>query len=297
MTSAVGGLSQAKDILEKYETFLFDCDGVIWSGKEAVPGIDGAIARLQELGKRVLFVSNNSTKDRNLYLSKLGGMGIDNIDATQVFHSGYATAQYLKSRGLEGTHVYVVGEEGLKRELGDVVTVVAEDEDQTYDPDFEASRELPAVSAVVVGMDFTFNMKKLAKSLVYLNTTTDAAGKRPLFVLTNPDAVIPINGKAMPEAATIAAAITANACFPPDAVCGKPNPLLFNIIREVHPSVDPASTLMIGDRIDTDIRFGQASDLDTLLVLSGFQKLADVETSEHKPTYIFESVPSLVEHF
>ena len=288
---AKSSTSEASAILSKYETFLFDCDGVIWCGKEKIEGIDVAIKTLQDLGKRIFFVSNNSTKDRTLYVEKLAKMGITGVTEDQIFHSGYATAQYCKTHHA-GKDVYVLGEPAFKKELANVsgVSVVLEEESSYYDPDAEAAKELPDVSAVIVGMDFSFSMKKLARAIIYLDAKT-----RPEFILTNPDAVIPINGKSLPEAASIAAAITANNGLHPDVICGKPSELLFSIICSACPQVEASTTLMIGDRLDTDIRFGVKSNIDTLLVLCGYEKIDNVKKSDVTPTYIFDSVPAFVE--
>eukprot|EP01064_Diplonema_japonicum_P021231 TRINITY_DN30779_c0_g1_i1.p1 TRINITY_DN30779_c0_g1~~TRINITY_DN30779_c0_g1_i1.p1 ORF type:complete len:311 (+),score=81.07 TRINITY_DN30779_c0_g1_i1:50-934(+) len=281
----------AKELLAKYETFLFDCDGVIWCGAAPLEGVKEAIKELQDTGKRVLFVSNNSTKDRSEYVAKFAKMGIT-VKEEEVFSSGYATAKYLESLG-SVKKIYMIGQNGLQNELEKVAEVTSDPSDKIYNPDEEAGKDVGPVDAVVVGMDFGFSMVKLARAIVHLRTAKPD-GTYPLHVLTNPDAVIPINGKAMPEAAALSAAITANTTQPPSAVCGKPNPLLFSIIEKAFPSISPATTLMVGDRIDTDIRFGQAAGIDTLLVLTGFQKECDVDGSDAKPTYVSEGVADLV---
>eukprot|EP01063_Lacrimia_lanifica_P020641 TRINITY_DN27939_c0_g1_i1.p1 TRINITY_DN27939_c0_g1~~TRINITY_DN27939_c0_g1_i1.p1 ORF type:complete len:306 (+),score=71.72 TRINITY_DN27939_c0_g1_i1:60-977(+) len=286
----------AKRVVGQYDTFVFDCDGVIWGGADALPGVSDAVAHLQGLGKQIFFVSNNSTKDRATYVEKFHNVvGAKWVEAGHVFHSGYATAEYLVQQGMKGERVYVVGEAGLKREIEAVGCTVVTDDDNGWaklNPDIEAARPAEPVAAVVVGNDFHWCATKLARAAAYLT----AEGSRAQFVLTNPDIFNVVNGRRIPEAGSIAAAITSIIGRPPDVVCGKPSPMLFEILAAAHPSIDRASTVMVGDRLDTDIRFGASVGIDQLMVLTGAHSLEDVDACDEAahPTYIAPGVAELV---
>eukprot|EP00659_Diplonema_papillatum_P012653 gene12653-19597_t len=283
--------------LGRYDLILFDCDGVIWQGAEPIAGIRDALAVLTDtLCKRTLFVSNNSTKSRRQYIEKIDTLTGVVCEADQIYSSAFATACFLHQHPSKPQKVFVIGHAGLISEIAQYCTVVSDDSETPYNPDVEAAKEYEPVDAVVVGMDFAFNVTKLARATMYLQSLNSKTGRRPLFVLTNPDAVIPINNKAMPEAATLAAAVSANVGFEPDAVCGKPHRLLFDLIMSQprHQGVPADRVLMVGDRLDTDVRFGKNAGIDTLLVYSGFEREESVSKSSVQPTYTAASVPDLV---
>merc|ERR1711943_179041 len=89
-------IAEAKKLLDKTKTFIFDCDGVIWKGDSLIEGVPETIAMLREMGKRLIFVTNNSTKSRAGYLKKFLGLGLE-ITAEEVFSSSFAAAAYLES--------------------------------------------------------------------------------------------------------------------------------------------------------------------------------------------------------
>eukprot|EP01063_Lacrimia_lanifica_P021066 TRINITY_DN28320_c0_g1_i1.p1 TRINITY_DN28320_c0_g1~~TRINITY_DN28320_c0_g1_i1.p1 ORF type:complete len:313 (+),score=128.10 TRINITY_DN28320_c0_g1_i1:50-988(+) len=289
----------ARQLLDKYNTFVFDCDGVIWSGADAIEGIGEAVGWLVAQGKKVFYVSNNSTKDRGMYVKKLRAVGIDGVKEEQVFNSGYATVcylkQYLQQKGLVGKKVYCIGESGLKNELEKVCEVLSDPPGLAYKPEELAKAPLdPDVVAVVVGLDFGFNLHKLARGIHYLRYGEANSGHRPVWIMTNPDMSFPAGKRVLPGSGNILSAIGSNIGQAPHAVCGKPNPLLFNILSAEHADVTAATTLMVGDRLNTDIEFGRAAGLDTLMVLTGVNQVADIPDAAAKPTYVAQSVPDLV---
>jgi phosphoglycolate phosphatase len=109
-----------KGLVDSVETFIFDCDGVIWKGDSLIEGVPETIAMLREMGKRLIFVTNNSTKSRAGYLKKFLGLGLE-ITAEEVFSSSFAAAAYLESVNFpKDKKVYVVGEVGILEELDGV---------------------------------------------------------------------------------------------------------------------------------------------------------------------------------
>ncbi len=111
--------AEREAFLASFDTLLLDCDGVVWHGDVLVPGVAGVLDRLRTLGKRILFVSNNSTKSRLTYLRKFAALGIRGVGEEEVFGSAYASALYV-ARNLAfpaDKQVYVVGMAGIKEEL------------------------------------------------------------------------------------------------------------------------------------------------------------------------------------
>ena len=104
-------------LLEKTDCFIFDCDGVIWKGDSVIPGIPETLAKLREAGKKIFFVTNNSTKSRKGYLGKFKSLGLD-VEAEEIFSSSFAAAAYLEQNPLPaGKKAYVIGQIGIPEEL------------------------------------------------------------------------------------------------------------------------------------------------------------------------------------
>lgn len=184
-----------KHLLDSVDCVLFDCDGVIWRGDQAIPGAAQVIHLLKENGKKVFFVTNNSTKTRRMYAEKMSTLGFD-VKEHEVFGTAYCCAMYLKTVcKLEGK-VYLVGSDAMKQEL-EAVGI----QQTGVGPDLIAGKQAdwanvpldPVVKAVVVGFDQHFSYMKLNRALQYL-TQQDC-----LFVGTNRDTRLPLEGgKAVP---------------------------------------------------------------------------------------------------
>merc|ERR1719331_3553508 len=104
-------------LLDKTDCFIFDCDGVIWKGDSVIPGIPETLAKLRAAGKKIFFVTNNSTKSRKGYLGKFKSLGLD-VKPEEIFSSSFAAAAYLEQNPLPaGKKVYIIGQEGICQEL------------------------------------------------------------------------------------------------------------------------------------------------------------------------------------
>jgi hypothetical protein len=112
-------LTVPSDLLDKTDVFIFDCDGVIWKGDSLIDGVPAILKMLREAGKRIFFVTNNSTKSRKGYLGKFRGLGLDGVEAEEIFSSSFAAAAYLEKTNFKasGKKVYIVGEVGIAEEL------------------------------------------------------------------------------------------------------------------------------------------------------------------------------------
>ncbi|CAM9504882.1 unnamed protein product [Choristocarpus tenellus] len=113
----VGSLDEAAALVNKYDNFVFDCDGVLWGGSHTIDGSIETVKTLRKLGKRTFFVTNNSGKSRAAYCSKLSGFGVQGVKVEEVITSGSAVAGFLKHNHPEVKTVYMIGEDGLEEEL------------------------------------------------------------------------------------------------------------------------------------------------------------------------------------
>lgn len=183
------------ELLDSVENVLFDCDGVIWRGDQAIPGAPDVVNSLKKNGKRVFFVTNNSTKTRRMYAGKLAKMGF-NATEEEVFGTAYCSAMFLKSTCKLKGKVYLIGGNALTEELLNVgIEQVGAGPDPITGGQIDwANVPLDAdVKAVVVGFDEHFSYMKLNRALQYLSNP------ECLFVGTNTDTRLPLEGdKAVP---------------------------------------------------------------------------------------------------
>lgn len=241
-------IKYTKEIINDFDAFLFDCDGVIWKGKNIIPGTPNAINKLIDLGKTVIFVTNNSTKTRLQFVDKLKSFGI-NANVDNVIGSSYATALYLQMNNMTGDS-YIIGENGLFEELSSVGIKCSGNEDNIPIDDYLDLRLDDNIKNVVVGMDIHFNYRKLSKAMVYITN------KNCKFIATNSDATFPLApGIFIPGAGSIVESVSCGAGKKPDIVIGKPSKYMMDIILKKY-NLNPSKSLMIGDRLETDISFG-----------------------------------------
>lgn len=273
--------SGAKELLSSIETFLLDCDGVLFKGKTVFPQVPESLAHLEALGKQVFYVTNNSTGSRRKYAGKLG------LPITQLnmYNSAYVTAKYVAERVPPNSKVFVIGEEGLFDELREVgLTPLGGPEFERRDYNCDHFDADPEVRAVIVGFDrhatyhkFTYAYKCVAEH-------------GALFVATNTDAQFPLENSLIPGGGCFVAFL-AHALQRQPVVVGKPEAPMFDIIQHTAPRpIDKSSTIMVGDRLDTDILFGKNAGIRTVLVLSGVTSLEQaLNAPEHlRPDYIVD---------
>jgi phosphoglycolate/pyridoxal phosphate phosphatase family enzyme len=280
--------------LAEIDTVMLDCDGVLWRGSAAIEGAAEAITALRRAGKRVVFVTNNSTKSRASYVHKVEEtLGVKAAEE-EILCSAHATAAYLQRRGVRG-RVYVVGERGLCEELRAVGLETLGEEDGRIP--FEASRfreevDVPKdVVAVVVGLDTEVSYRKVA-----IAACLARRGPGVVFVATNKDVTFP--GKddlVLPGAGSVVAMVEAAAMRTVDATLGKPAQDMLDLADEAM-TLDRSRTLMVGDRLDTDIAFGRRGGLRTLLVLTGVTSRAVAEAlpKDEAPDHVLESIADIL---
>ena len=259
----------AAGLLAGTKAFIFDCDGVIWRGDKLIEGIPETLDALRAAGKKLIFVTNNSTKSRQGYLKKFQSPGL-NVTAEEIYSSSYAAAAYLQSKGFptDGSQkVYVVGEVGIMEELELAgIPHFGGPEDAGAQITLGKGVKMPhdpTVKTVVVGFDREINYYKIQYATLCIRENDGCD-----FIATNRDAVTHLtDAQEWAGNGSMVGAIAGSAAREPTTV-GKPSTfMLENIAEKFNLSKD--QICMVGDRLDTDIMFGQNGGLRTMLVLSG----------------------------
>jgi len=250
------------------KSWLTDMDGVLVHEERAIPGASEFIAKLQSSGLRFLVLTNNSIfTPRDLRARLLAG-DID-VPEQSIWTSAMATAQFLEDQRAGGT-AYVIGEAGLTTALHEVGYVLTE-----RDPDY-----------VVLGETRTYSFEAITRAIRLVD-----GGAR--FIATNPDPTGPSAEGPLPATGSVAALITRATGVSPYFV-GKPNPLM---MRSALNRIDAHSetTVMVGDRMDTDIICGMEAGMRTVLVLSGSTKQHEVERFPYRATQVVDSIADVLD--
>jgi len=245
-----------------------DMDGVLVHQEQLIPGADRFIQRLEQTGHRFLVLTNNSIYTPRDLAARLGLTGL-NVAEEAIWTSALATARFLDQQRPRGT-AFVIGEAGLTTALHQVGYVLSDRE-----PDY-----------VVLGETRTYSLDAITRAIRLIG-----GGAR--FIATNPDPTGPSPDGPQPATGAVAALITRATGVRPYFV-GKPNPLM---MREALRAIDAhsESTVMIGDRMDTDIVAGMEAGLQTILVLSGITSRQEAERFPFLPSRIVDSVADLVD--
>ena len=259
--------------------YVFDLDGVLYLGDTAIPYAAEAVQRLQHAGKQVYFLTNNSGKTRADYQRKLAEVNGLDIPEASIFTSAYATALYLKQRGAAGRSVFVIGEPGLAAELSEagMAAVTRPDSVDFHDIDY-----------VVVGIDRQFTYDKLR--FAHAAITRGHAQ----FIATNRDSTFPMETGEIPGGGSLVAALATAAGREPVNI-GKPETHGYEAILSVAKAT-AADSVMVGDRLDTDIAVGRRAGAGTVLVLTGVTSPEKAQTAppEWRPDRIIGDLRELV---
>lgn len=248
-------------------------DGVLWRGRTPVLDIRALFSEIRDLGCQAYCVTNNSTKTASKYQEILTGFGV-NLELSQFVTSAGATADYLAQQFPAGSKLYVIGEEGLRRKI-------LEKGFQVVSSGGEAD-----VSAVVVGLDRDLTYQHLNRATQYIH-----AGAA--FIGTNPDTTFPTPTGFAPGAGAIIMSIEASSGLSP-VMIGKPASPLFELALK-RAGCSPRETLMIGDRLETDILGAQKLGLRTCLVLTGVTDRKTADSWRPQPERIAENALKVVE--
>lgn len=248
------------------KSYILDMDGVLVSGRTMIPGADGFIKRLEKRSARYLVLTNNPIYTPGDLAHRLHTIGLD-IPAERIFTSARATARFLKGQRPNGT-AFVVGESGLTTAIHDAGYVITD-----TNPDY-----------VVLGETLSYTMELITKAMRLV-----ADGSR--FIATNPDPTGPSEAGIKPACGAMAALIERATGVSPFFV-GKPNPLMMRTALN-YLDVHSEDTVMVGDRMDTDIIAGVESGMETILVMTGVTRREMVDRFPYVPTQIVESVADI----
>ncbi len=248
------------------KNYLIDMDGVLVRGNQPIPGAADFLARLLERQAKFLILTNNSIyTPRDLQL-RLQRIGLEVPDG-HIYTSALATAQFLHAQRPGGT-AYVIGEAGLTTALHELGYLLTE-----HDPEY-----------VVLGETTTYSFERITQAVRLI-----AGGAR--FIATNRDVNGPTDTGIVPATGAVAAMISSATGVKPYFI-GKPNPLM---MRTALNTIDAHSedSVMVGDRMDTDIAAGTESGMETTLVLTGVTRREEVERFPYRPTRIVDSVADI----
>ena len=250
------------DFNEK-KAFICDMDGVIYHGNKVLPGTAEFIDWLKRENKEYLFLTNNSGLTPRELQQKLERLGLD-VPEERFYTSALATAAFRRDQA-PSCSAYVIGEAGLLNALYDVGVTMND-----YDPDY-----------VIVGEGRAYSLDTLTKA-------TNLVMKGAKLIGANSDASGPVENGIMPACRALIAPIeiaTGKTAY----FCGKPNPLMMRSALKML-GVHSADSVMLGDRMDTDIITGTESGMSTVLVLSGISSLETVDQFAYRPTVILDGV-------
>lgn len=258
---------------------IFDLDGVVYLGDTPIAGAIEALNSLAQAGHALYFLTNNSTRSRQHYVDKLAGMGYT-PSPDQIMTSAYATGLYLRTLGVEGKKVYVVGEHGLAEEMALIgLEVLGEDDPRTAD-------------FVVAGLDRKLTYAKLRRAFKEIHD------RGAQFVATNRDATYPMETGEIPGGGAIIAPIEVSTGVTPVTI-GKPEPGCWLRILELA-GATPGGAIMVGDRPETDIMGARQVGIATALVLTGVTGAEEVPhlPEAQRPDHVISNLmelPALLE--
>ena len=252
-----------------YAGYVFDLDGTLYLGEEALPGATETLALLRRGGARLAFITNNPLELPVDWARKLRRLGFE-VGDDEVISSTDALMAYLRHHHPDA-RLFPIAEPPVVRLLVTAGFRVTEDPDRT--------------DVVVVSFDRGFHYDKLRVAFRAVN-----AGAR--IVATNPDAYCPTPDGGLPDCGAILAAIEAASGKRADAIVGKPSALMAATAIERLGS-SPADTLVVGDRLETDIRMARSAGLASALVLTGATRIAPSPLEPDSPDFVIDSVREL----
>lgn len=252
-----------------YQGIIFDVDGTVVRDDDPIPGADAGLRAVAEAGLDRVFLSNNPAAEPLAYEDRFAEAGFS-VDSEEVFTAGTVTTAYLSDEHADDA-VFVIGEDGLQTQF--------EAADLTLTTD-------PAAADVVVGsVDSTFSYETLCEAVVAIDETTE-------FIGTDPDMVYPGATQDMPGSGAIIHAVEGVTEQSVDQICGKPSELARRTALD-YLDVPAADCLVVGDRLNTDIKLGTDAGMTTVLVTTGISDRATVAASSVTPDYVVDSLADL----
>lgn len=254
-------------LLQETDAFLFDLDGTVYLDETPIGDVKGTLARLRAMHKRIVFLTNNSSKTEAEYRQKLTRIGLWG-EGDLVYTSAMATAEYVAAR-FPHKRVYLLATDAVKEEFSRTVPLVEE-----------------APDVVILAYDTTLTFAKMKRFNEFL-----AGGA--VFLATHPDAVCPTAGVSMPDVGAFLELFYTSSGRRPDLIVGKPGTAMGEGL-ERRLGIPRARMCMTGDRMHTDIRFGNNCGMHTVLVLSGETTEETMKNFPDRPDLVLPDVNALV---
>ena len=258
------------DLREK-KLFLLDMDGTIYLDEDLFDGTVDFLSYVKEIGGKYLFLTNNSSKSVDAYVEKMARLGIE-TSVEDFLTSTNATVLYLRANH-PGAKCYAFGTKTFREQLAEGGVCVA---DRLEDD----------IDVLVCGFDTELTFQKLEDSCILLNRGVP-------FIATNPDWVCPTWYGSVPDCGSVCKMLTTATGRTPRFI-GKPHPEMALLAMEKF-GYEKHETVMIGDRLYTDIACGINAGIDACFVLSGEGTMEDLKTSDVKPTMIYDNICKIYE--
>lgn len=258
-------------LADRYDGLLIDLDGVVWIGREPVPGSPEALRALLDSGKGIVFVTNNPGRRPAAYAERLQELGVE-VGAEQIVTAGMVAASLAAEAAGSGGGAFVIGAPALKEMVAAAGTRVLEG---------EAAQE---ADAVVVSGHRGFDYAELL-------TAKRALDRGAALVATSRDPTMPFPGGEVPGTGAVLAAVEV-ASGQRAEIAGKPERHLFEMASEAIGG--DGRLAMVGDRVASDVAGGHAAGLETVLVLSGTTSREEAETADPAPDHVLENLSSLL---
>lgn len=253
-------------LLRDIDLFVLDMDGTFYLSEDIIPGSNEFLRAVEKAGKKWMFFTNNSSKDKSLYIKKLAGM-VCVISEKDILTSGDITIEFLK-KNRPGKSVYIMGTPPLVKSFEEAGIDVVQDISSTAD-------------IVVVAFDMTLTYEKLEHACTLIRNGAE-------YIATHPDINCPVKDGFIPDCGAFIAAINLSTGKSP-RILGKPYPETAEMISSVS-GISKNRIAFVGDRLYTDVACGVKNGAKGILVLSGETPIEAVEASDVKPDLIFDRI-------
>ena len=258
--------------MKQFDAYIFDLDGTVYLGGVLLPSAGETIRELRSRGRRTVFLSNNPTHTRADYTRRLASLGLP-TEPNDIISSSIVMVDFLKTTFAgQSPRLFVVGEPPLKQELTEAGFVLTERADET--------------DVVIASFDRTFVYQKL-------QTAFDAIRQGARFFATNGDKYCPVPGGGEPDAACIIAAIEACTDKKAEAIVGKPSQHMARAVLNIL-QLPPERCIMVGDRLETDVKMGLDAGMSAALTLTGATTRSMLAQSNIQPTFVIEQLSDLI---
>lgn len=256
---------------------IIDMDGVLWHGKQPLPGLKSFFRLLRKQHIPFILATNNASLTQQQYIDKLSSMGIT-VSFEEILTSSMATAHYLSEQTeAESTTIFIIGEEGLRQPFSDLGFNLLDS--------FDGTSSKPA-DFVICGLDRELTWKKLADASLHLN-------RGAKFIATNADTSLPTEQGPVVGNGAIIAALEATTGISAKVI-GKPEAYMYQHAIKIL-GIETDKTIAIGDRLNTDILGAVNTGIRSILVLTGISSQDDLQLIDYQPTWIMPDLPAITE--